>query len=193
MRTTAHDRHPAGRPARERSSVPLLGRGMLRPMVAYLGLCLLMVAASYGWLALAEGREPDDVPASVVDSLVQFGPVSLAVMVVLLFPAMVLSVELVRRAGATRLARSLICALTWGGWLVFLAVDGAVLSHLFMRPDWIFMLTVFVAAGGAGYAAIAFRGTEARAGRGAIILAVACVALILVGSAWMAGRWGGAA
>ncbi len=193
MRTSARDRDPAGRPNGPRSRVPALGRGMLRPTVAYLALSILAVAASYGWLALSESAEPSEAASAMVDSLVPVGLVSLAVIVVLFFPAMVISVELVRRAGATRLARSLGCALTWGGWLAFIAVDGAVLSHLFMRLDWIFMLTVVVAAGGAGYAAIAFRGSEARAGWGAITLAVACLALILIGSAWMAGRWGGAA
>ncbi len=193
MRTTARDRDPAGRPDGPLSRVPALGRGMLRPGVVYLALCIFAVVVSYGWLALAEGQEPGDVPAAVVDSLARFGPVSLAVVVLLFFPAMVISVELVHRAGATRLARSLVCALTWSGWLAFIAVDGAVLSHLFMRLDWIFMLTVFVAAVGAGYAAIAFRGTGARAGWGALILSVVCVALILIGGAWMAGRWVGAA
>jgi len=49
------------------------------------------------------------------------------------------------------------------------------------------------AASGAGFSLLAFDEHEARAGKALTLLALAVTAFVILGSSWMAGRWGGPA
>jgi hypothetical protein len=49
------------------------------------------------------------------------------------------------------------------------------------------------AASGAGFSLLAFDGYEARPGKALTLLALAVTASVILGSTWMAGRWGGTA
>jgi hypothetical protein len=51
----------------------------------------------------------------------------------------------------------------------------------------------FLAASGAGFSLLAFDGHETRAGTAFTLLALAVTAFVILGSVWMAGRWGSAA
>jgi hypothetical protein len=53
-------------------------------------------------------------------------------------------------------------------------------------------LSVLVVSG-AAYSALAFADTERRPGKALVAGALAVTVLVIVASAWMAGRWGGPA
>jgi hypothetical protein len=111
-----------------------------------------------------------------------------------LLPALVLTVELVRRTGTevSPPARTLIGAGTWAGWCLFVAFVAATLGRLVILPGPMLRITAVVAVAGAGFALVAFDGHRVRLGRGALALALVVLVGVVLGSLVMAGRWGNA-
>ena len=75
---------------------------------------------------------------------------------------------------------------------MFVAITLAVASHLVAAPETLASDLVLFAASGAGFSVVAFDELESRPGMGLILLALAVTASVILGSMWMAGRWGGA-
>jgi hypothetical protein len=148
------------------------------------------------WVSLAVRdleQDGDLVRASVAaaSGVLRFGLVPLAFVALLLAPAMVLTVELVHRIGATsRTARSVVEA-SWAGWCLFVAVTPAVGSRIVVGPETLAGDLGPFAAAGAGFSLLAFTGRESRPGNAFALLALAVRAFVILGSIWMAGHWGG--
>jgi hypothetical protein len=107
---------------------------------------------------------------------------------------MVLTIELVHRVRAgSRVGRSLIGAAAWAAWCLFIAISLAGLSRIILVPEVLAGDLALFAAAGAGFAFLAFDGHETRPGAALTVLALAVAVLAILGSVWMAGRWGGAA
>ncbi len=180
-----------------RSGIPArwaVGRGLTRPIVAYLVIVTLGV---WVFLAVEDVRTGGDLvraPVVAATALLRFGLGGLAFITLLLVPAMVLTIELVHRFEATsRAARSVLGAATWAGWCLFVAITLAVASRVVLVPESLAGTLFVFAASGAGFSMLAFDGHEARAGKTLTLLALAVTAFVILGSSWMAGRWGGPA
>jgi hypothetical protein len=178
----------------------LLGRGLARPILAYLPTVAIAVWAVYAVADLRQGDSLVGAAVSAASTILAAPPFLLVVPAVLFVPPMVLTVELVHRLGAgsgagassgSRVRRAALGAASWSAWVLFVAVTLAVASRLVLEPGMVALAMLLVGASGAGFALLAFTGRDARAG---IILGLAALAvalLVILGSAWMAGRWGG--
>ncbi|MEO8469355.1 MAG: hypothetical protein ABI573_06770 [Chloroflexota bacterium] len=112
----------------------------------------------------------------------------------LMLPAFVLTIELAHRfAASSKVNRSVLGAASWAGWGLFGALTLAIVSGITLIPDWLIGDLLLFGAAGAGFAFLAFDGHEARAGRVLSLLALVVTVFAVVGSLWMAGRWGAAA
>jgi hypothetical protein len=112
----------------------------------------------------------------------------------LLMPAMVLTIELVHRFEASTIAaRLVIGAASWVAWGLFGAIALVVASRVVLVPETLAGDLALLAAAGAGYSLLAFDAYETRPGRALTVLALAVTGLVVLGSIWMAGRWGGPA
>ena len=166
---------------------------MTRPILA----CLVIVTLGV-WVFLmvrdvTEGGDIVRAPVVAATALLGFDLVLWAFLTLLLVPAMVLTVELVHRFEATsRAARSVLGAASWAGWCLFVAITMAVGSRMVATPDTLAVDLVLFAAAGAGFSLLAFDGHATRPGIALTLLAVAVTAFVILGSIWMAGRWGGA-
>lgn len=192
MPTTGYP--PSGGDAKGiRRSWPVV-REMTRPILAYL---VVVTLGAWVFYALEDVKQGGDLVRAAVGaatSLLGTGLGPLAFLTFLLIPAMVLSVELVHRfEAASRAARSALGAAAWAGWCLFIAITLAVASRVVIVVETLAGDLVLVAAAGAGFSLLAFDGHEARAGRAFILLALAVTAFVILGSIWMAGRWGSAA
>lgn len=201
--TTLRQRRPGGvrcgadypRPVGTRTGIPgrWAGAGLTRPILAYFVIVTIGI-----WLFLAvedvkTGGELVRAPVVAAAALVGFGLGGLAFISLLMIPALVLTIELVHRFAATsRAARSVAGATTWAGWCLFIAITLAVASRVVLVPESLAAALFVFAASGAGFSLLAFDGLEARPGRGITLLALAVTAVVILGSAWMEGRWGGA-
>ncbi|MFH1475733.1 MAG: hypothetical protein ABIG85_07720 [Chloroflexota bacterium] len=141
------------------------------------------------------GGDPVRAPAVATAALVGFGLGGLAFIALFLIPALVLTIELVHRFAATSsAARSVLGAATWAGWCLFVAITQvAVDSRVILVPESLAGALFVFAASGAGFSLLAFDGHDARPGRALALLALAMTVSVILGSMWMAGRWGGAA
>lgn len=143
---------------------------------------------------LQQGGSVSGSLAAAETVLLGTGPIWLVLGVVLLLPAFVLTIELVHRSEATSsTARSLLGAVSWAGWGVFGAVTLALASRVTIVPEWLAGDLLLSAAMGAAFARLAFADHEVRSGRVLTLMAVAVAAFVVLGSLWMAGRWGAAA
>jgi hypothetical protein len=169
-----------------------VGSGMTRPILAHLA---VVTAGAWVFYAIEDVRQGGDLvgaPVAAGVALVGFGVVFLAALSVLLVPAMVLTVALVDRLGAaSRGARLLVGAASWTGWGLFVAITLAGASRLVLVPEAVAADLLLLAVAGAGFSVLAFGGSVVRTGRAFAILALAVVVFVVVGSIWMAGRWGG--
>lgn len=169
-----------------------LGRGMTRPILAYL---VIVTLGLWVFIAAEDVRTGGDLvraPVVAVGTLVGFGLGGLAFVTLLLIPAMVLTVELVHRfAAASRAARSVLGAASWAGWCLFVAITLAVASRVILVPETLAGDLVLFAASGVGFSLLAFDGFEAWPGKALTLLALAVTASVILGSIWMAGRWAG--
>lgn len=80
-----------------------------------------------------------------------------------------------------------------GRWCVFMAIMLTVASRMVLVPGALAGDLFLFAGSGAGFSLLAFDGFETRPGKAQMFLALAVTVLVILGSIWMAGRWGGAA
>jgi len=171
-----------------------IGRGLTRPILAYLVIVTLGV---WLFLAVEDVRTGGDLvraPVVAATALLGFGLGGLAFIALLLVPALVLTIELVHRFEATsRAARSILGAAAWAAWCLCIAITLAIASRVVLVPESLAGALFVFAASGAGFSMLAFDGHEARAGKALTLLALAVTASVILGSTWMAGRWNGTA
>jgi hypothetical protein len=168
-------------------------RGLTRPLLAYLVIVTLGVWVFQMVQEAMLGRDP---AGAVVAATATFrnSLVLLPFFSLLLLPAMVLAIELVHRfRAATIAARATVGAASWVAWGLFVAISVAVASRVVLVPETLARYLIFLAAAGAAYTLLAFDGYQARAGKALMLLALATAAVVVLGSMWMAGRWGGTA
>jgi len=152
-----------------------MGWGMARPIVAY-----LVVVGLAAWVAFG--------------AAVWSGVGALGVLAIGLFPAMVLTIELVHRSGtASPLARMVLGAVSWAAWGATVAILLAVASRIVVVPELVLGGLVLLAGSGAAFSVLAFDRSAVRPSRALALGAVAVAALVVLGAIWMAGRWGGPA
>jgi hypothetical protein len=165
---------------------------MTRPILAYLAIVFVGVWVSYALENLGQGGDLGHALIAAVTALLGPGLALLGLLAFLLIPAMVLTVELVHRArAASRAVRSVLGAAVWAGWCLFIAITLTVLSQVILVPEILAGDVALFAASGAGFGLLGFDGFEARPGRALIALTLAVTAFAILGSIWMAGRWGG--
>lgn len=170
----------------------VVGRGLTRPILAYLVTVTLGVGVFLTVEDVRTGGDPVRAPVVAATALLGFGLGGLAFITLLLIPAMVVTIELVHRFEATsRAARSVIGAATWAGWCLVVAVTLAVASRVVLVPESLAGTLFVFAASGTGSSLLAFDGSEARPGKALTLLALAVTTLVILGSIWMAGRWSG--
>jgi hypothetical protein len=170
-----------------------LDRGLTRPLLAYLVIVALGVWVFQLVQEAAQGR---DLVGAVVAATTAFrnSLVALPFFSLLLLPAMVLTIELVHRLQASTIAaRAAVGAASWITWGLFVAISVVVASRVVLVPETLARYLIFLAAAGAAYTVLAFDGYQARAGKALMLLALATAAVVVLGSMWMAGRWGGTA
>jgi hypothetical protein len=167
--------------------------GLTRPLLAYL---LIVTVGLWVFQAVQEATQGRDLVGAVVAATTAFrnSLVALPFFSLLLLPAMVLTIELVHRFQAfTIAARAAVGAASWIAWGMFVAITVVVASRVVLVPETLARYLIFLAAAGAAYTVLAFDGSQARAGKALMLLALATAAVVVLGSMWMAGRWGGPA
>ena len=172
----------------------IAGTELKRPMLAYL---LTVMVGVVAFLAIQRLQQGDDVVTGPVGSttfLLGWGLAWLAGAGLLMLPACVLTIEMVHRfAASSKASRSVLGAASWVSWGLFGAITLSIVSGITLVPEWLIGDVLLVGAAGAGFAFLAFDGHEARAGRVLSMLALVVTAFVVIGSLWMAGRWGAAA
>jgi hypothetical protein len=178
-----------------RNAIPgrwAVGRRLTRPILVYL---VIVTLGIWFYLAVEDVKQGGDLvraPVVAAAALLGFGLGGLAFIALLLIPAMVLTIVLVRRfEAASRAARSVLGAASWAGWCLFVAITLAVASRLVAAPETLGGDLFLFAASGAGFSLLALDGFEARPGKALTLLALAVTGSVILGSIWMAGRWGG--
>jgi len=168
-------------------------RGLTRSLLAYLVVVTLGV---WVFLLVQEamlGRDPGGALLAATTAL-RNSIVALPFFSLLLLPAMVLTMALVHRFEASTTAgRAGLAAASWVSWGLFVAISAVVASRVVLVPETLARYLVFLGVSGASYSLLAFNGYQARAGRALTLLALATAAVVVLGSMWMAGRWGGPA
>jgi hypothetical protein len=168
--------------------------GWARPIVAYLAIVVLGV---WGFYAAEHAARDGDVLRAATAAAAEFlgaGAMLLAFAVILLTPALTLTIEAVHRFGAAaRGTRAVLGATSWAGWGLLVAITLAVASRLVLVPEILLGDLGLLGAMGAGFALLGLDGPDRRAGRTLTLLAVAVAAIVVVASSWMAGHWGAAA
>ena len=179
-----------------RKSIPgrwTFDRGLTRPLLAYLVIVALGV---WVFQMVQEPTQGRDLAGAVLAATTAFrnSLVALPFFSLLLLPAMVLTIGLVHRFRASTIAaRATVGATSWAAWGLFVAISVVVASRVVLVPETLARYLIFLAAAGAAYTVVAFDGYEARAGKALMLLALATAAVVVLGSMWMAGRWGGTA
>lgn len=169
-----------------------VGRGLTRAILAYLAIVILDVALFYAVEDLTQGGDRVRAMGVAGTALLGSGLALLVLATFLLIPAMALTVELVHRFEvASRAGRSVLGAGSWAGWCLFVAITVAVASRVVLVPETLAGDLFLFAASGAGFSLLGFGGHEVRPGKALTVLALAVTACVVLGSIWMAGRWGG--
>jgi hypothetical protein len=162
-----------------------------RAILAYVVIVILGVWVFYAVEDVRQGGDLAHATGVAAASVLGFGVAVLALATVLLIPAMVLTVELVHRFRATsRAVRSVIGAVSWAGWCLFVASTLTVASRVVLVPETLAGDLFLFAASGAGFSLLAFDGYAMRPGKALTLLALVVTAFFVLGSIWMAGRWG---
>ncbi len=158
---------------------------------------MTVIAGAWAFVAASDVQQGGDLlrsPLASAATLIGAGVGPPAFLLFLLEPAMVLTIELVHRFGASsRAARSLLGAASWAAWCLFVAITLAATSHVVLVPGVLADSILPLAVAGAGYALLAFDGHDVRPGRALTLLALGVTASVILGSVWIAGRWGGPA
>lgn len=163
-------------------------------MLAYLLTVTIGVAAFTAFQRLQQGYDVLSEVGRAGTALLGLGLVWLVGAGILMLPAFVSTIELVHRfAASSKASRSVLGAASWAGWGLFGAITLSIVSGIVLVPEWLFEDLLLFGAVGAGFAFLAFDGHEARAGRVLSVLALVVALVVVVGSLWMAGRWGAAA
>jgi hypothetical protein len=168
-------------------------RGLTRPLLAYLVIVTLGV---WVFQLLQEATQGRDALGALVAVTTAFrnGLVALPFFFLLLLPAMVLTIGLVHRFQASTIAaRAAVGAASWVAWGLFLAISVAVASRVVLVPETLARYLILLGTSGGAYSLLAFDGYQARTGKALILLALTTGAVVVLGSMWMAGRWGGTA
>lgn len=174
-----------------RRTVPL---GLARPALAYLGTIGIGIWTLFAVHDVQQGGEVVPAFGRATAALLGPGALWLALGGVLMVPAVALSIELVHRLGATsRTARSVVGGSAWAAWGLFAAIILGVASRLPLVPEWLAADLVLFAGLGAAFSAVGLNRDPVRVGRVLAVSALAVTLLVIVGSFWMAGRWGAAA
>lgn len=169
------------------------GTRLRRPILAYLLTVIIGVASFMAFQRLQQGHDVVSEVVGAGTALLGLGLVWLAGAGLLMLPAFVLTIELVHRfAASSKARRSALGAASWVGWGLFGAVTLAIVSGITLVPEWLIGDLLLLGTAGAGFAFLAFDGHDARAGRVLNALALVVTALVVIGSLWMAGRWGAA-
>jgi hypothetical protein len=167
--------------------------GLTRPLLAYI------VTVTFGFWAFSAVRdvtEGRDLISAVLAATEAFrnSLVLLPFYSLLLLPAMVLAMELIHRFATDTIAvRSIIGAASWVGWGVFGAIALVVASRVVLVAETLVGYLFVLAMWGAVFSLLAFDGYDTRPGKVLTALAVVGAILVILGSLWMAGRWGGPA
>lgn len=152
-----------------------------RPALAYLSV------VAVGVLVFEVVHEPDLVASVPVGT----GLTLLAFACVLLVPAGVAAVALSHRFEATSgVARAALGAASSAGWGLIVAITLAVVSQLALLLGELVSDLALIAAAGAAFSLLGLDGHESDAGRWLTLVSFVIVALVVVGSALMAGHWG---
>ena len=171
-----------------------IGTGWRRPTLAYVLTVIIGVAAFLAFQRLQQGGDIVSEPVGSPTAVFGLGLVWLVGAGILMVPAFVSTIELVHRSAASsKASRSVLGAASWAGWGLFGAIALAIVSGITLVPEWLFGDLLLFGAAGVGFAFFAFAGHEARAGRILSLLALLVAVFVVVGSLWMAGRWGAAA
>jgi hypothetical protein len=171
----------------------IVNGGLARPLLAYI---VTVTAGAWIFPSVRDVTEGRDLAGAVLAATDAFrnSLVLLAVYSLLLLPAMVLTIELVHRFEADTIAvRSLIGAASWVGWGLFGAIALVLGSRVVLMTELLVGYLSTLAVAGAVYSLLAFGGYETRPSKALIVLAVIATILAILGSIWMAGRWGGPA
>lgn len=180
----------------ERSvDAPAAASGSARLLVAY-----LVTVAVANWLFVGVGEvtngQSGRVPGLAAALANALGPGLAALVVVfavLLVPAMVLTIELVRRSAVTvRLGRAALGAALWAGWGLFVALSLSVLSRVVLLSEILIPDLLVLAAAGAVFPVLALRAEVQPVGRALTLTALVVAATVLVGSVVLSGLWGAA-
>ena len=168
-----------------------MGTGLRRPILAYLQTVIIVVASFMAFQRLQQGHDVVSEVVGAGTALLGLGLVWLAGAGLLMLPAFVSTIELIHRFTASSKARrSALGAASWAGWGLFGAIALAIVSGITLVPEWLIGDLLLLGAAGAGFAFLAFDGHEARAGRVLSVLALVAIVFVVIGSLWMAGRWG---
>jgi hypothetical protein len=152
-----------------------------RPALAYL--CVVAL----GVLVFELANEPDLVASVPLGT----GLALLAFAGVLLLPAGVAAIALSHRfEAASGVARAALGAASWAGWGLIVAITLAVVSQLALMLGELVSDLAILAAAGAAFSVLGLDGHEVRAGRWLTLVSLVVVAMVIVGSALMAGHWG---
>lgn len=163
-------------------------------MLAYLLVVIIGVAAFLAIERLQQGGEIVSEVVGAGTAQLGLGFVWLVGAGLLMLPAFVSTIELIHRfAASSKANRSVLGAASWAGWGLFGAITVSIVSGIGLVPEWLFEDLLLFGAAGAGFALLAFNDHEAQAGRVLSVLALVVTAFVVVGSLWMAGRWGAAA
>jgi hypothetical protein len=169
------------------------GTGLTRPLLAY-----VVVVAVGAWVynAVQDLTQGSDLGQAVVaaTTVLRDSLTVLPVLAVLLLPAMVFTIKLVHRFEANSIAaRAVLGAASWVGWAVFGAINLVVASRVVLVPEVLASTLAVFAGAGAVYSVFSFDGYQTRPGKALTLLALAAATFVVLGSIWMAGRWGGPA
>lgn len=154
----------------------------------------LSVWVSYAIEDVKQGGDLLRAPVVAATALLESGPFPVALLAVLLIPGATLTLELLHRFEATstsRAARFALGAASWAGWCLLVAITLSVASGVVLVPETVAGDLLLGAASGGTFSVLAFDGHGARPGKALTLLALAVVAFVVIGSLWMAGRWGG--
>lgn len=167
---------------------------MRRPILAYLLTVMIVVATFLAIQRLQQGGDVASEPVGATTFLLGWGLAWLVGAGLLVLPAFVSTIELVHRfVAGSNATRSVLGAASWAAWGLLVAITMALASGITLIPDWFIVALLLFGAAGAGFALLAFDGHDARAGRVLTLLAMAVTGFVVLGSVWMAGRWGSAA
>jgi hypothetical protein len=170
----------------------VVGRRLTRPILAYLAVVASAVWLGYAVVDLQQGGDLIGAPVVAAGSLIGYGLVLVAILSLVLIPAFALTILLVHYFEAgSRTARAISGAGAWVGWCLFVTIVLAVASGVELEPGALGTDLVVFAVAGAAFSLLAFDGCDRRVGPLLTVGALAVAVLVILGSLWMAGRWGG--